>query len=89
MKKNIWDADSLIDKDTLDSLSKSELKQVADIFNRAERHGATYLMDGSIDTGEEATEEELLDTVAGDTYFRVQEVKKWRILKRLILELIQ
>ena len=75
MKKNIWDADSLIDKDTLDSLSKSELKQVADIFNRAERNGATYLMDGSIDTGEEATEEELLDTVAGDTYFRVQEVK--------------
>ena len=77
MKKNsIWCAESLIDKDTLDSLSKSELKQVADIFNRAERNGATYLMDGSIDTGEEATEEELLDTVAGDTYFRVQEAKK-------------
>lgn len=75
-KNNIWCAESLIDKDILDNLSKSELKQVADIFNRAERNGATYLMDGSIDTGEEATDEELLDTVAGDTYFRVQEVKK-------------
>lgn len=76
MNKNIWCAESLIDEDTLNDLSSSELKQVADIFNRAERNGATYLMDGSIDTGEQATDEELLKTVEGDTYFRVQEVKK-------------
>lgn len=77
MKNDIWNAKSLIDTDTLDSLSNSELKQVADIFNRAEQTKAgQYLMDGSLDTGESPTDDELLDTVGGDTYFKVKEVKK-------------